>query len=236
MVELTSPPPLYKSAASTTVKQAQTADKAASSQTEEDAAVLSSDFETFLKMLTVQVQNQDPLNPVDSTEYATQLATFSSVEQQVQTNDLLRGLSSTLGGSALSDASRWIGMEGLVRAPVSFSGQAISVRPEYAAGADAAEMVVRNSEGSEVARYEVSVGEESIVWGGYAEDGSQMPADIYSFHIESFSEGNLLSNSMSEIYSRIDEVRNDDGVIIVQLSDGTEMNAEMIAGLRAPMG
>jgi flagellar basal-body rod modification protein FlgD len=52
-------------------------------------AKISSDFETFLKMLTVQMQNQDPLNPVDSSDYATQLATFSGVEQQVQTNDLL---------------------------------------------------------------------------------------------------------------------------------------------------
>ena len=48
--------------------------------------VLSSDFETFLKMLTVQLENQDPLNPVDSADYAVQLATFSGVEQQVQTN------------------------------------------------------------------------------------------------------------------------------------------------------
>jgi len=47
---------------------------------------ISSDFETFLRMLTVQMQNQDPLNPVDSSDYAVQLATFSSVEQQVQTN------------------------------------------------------------------------------------------------------------------------------------------------------
>ena len=45
------------------------------------AAAESSDFETFLKMLTVQMQNQDPLNPVESTDYAVQLATFSGVEQ-----------------------------------------------------------------------------------------------------------------------------------------------------------
>ena len=38
---------------------------------------ISADFETFLKMLTVQMQNQDPLNPVDSSDYATQLATFT---------------------------------------------------------------------------------------------------------------------------------------------------------------
>ena len=50
-------------------------------------SALSSDFETFLKMLTVQMENQDPLNPVDSADFAVQLATFSSVEQQVLTND-----------------------------------------------------------------------------------------------------------------------------------------------------
>ena len=50
---------------------------------------ISSDFETFLRMLTVQMQNQDPLNPIQSSDFAVQLATFSGVEQQVRTNDLL---------------------------------------------------------------------------------------------------------------------------------------------------
>ena len=49
---------------------------------------ISSDFNTFLRMLTVQMQNQDPLNPIDSADYAVQLATFSGVEQQVRTNQL----------------------------------------------------------------------------------------------------------------------------------------------------
>ena len=47
------------------------------------------DFETFLKILTAQIQNQDPINPIDSSDYATQLATFSSVEQQVLANSHL---------------------------------------------------------------------------------------------------------------------------------------------------
>ena len=46
-------------------------------------ASISSDFETFLKMLTAQIKNQDPLKPMDSSEFATQLATFPSLEQQV---------------------------------------------------------------------------------------------------------------------------------------------------------
>lgn len=62
-----------------------------------------SDFDTFLRMLTVQMQNQDPLNPVDSTDYATQLATFSQVEQAVLTNDLLKSLTTQLTSSGLAD-------------------------------------------------------------------------------------------------------------------------------------
>ena len=42
------------------------------------------DFQTFLKMLTTQIKNQDPLNPMEGSDFAVQLATFSGVEQQVQ--------------------------------------------------------------------------------------------------------------------------------------------------------
>lgn len=55
------------------------------------------DFETFLKMLTTQIRNQDPLNPMEGSDFAVQLATFSGVEQQVQTNDLLQKMTDQLG-------------------------------------------------------------------------------------------------------------------------------------------
>jgi flagellar hook assembly protein FlgD len=56
------------------------------------ASTVSADFETFLKMLTAQIQNQDPMNPIDSSDYATQLATFSSVKQQVLANSYLENI------------------------------------------------------------------------------------------------------------------------------------------------
>ncbi len=68
--------------------------------------MISSDFDTFLKMLKVQMENQDPLNPTDSSEYAQQLATFSGVEQAVLTNDLLTALMvqmNTTGMAQLAD-------------------------------------------------------------------------------------------------------------------------------------
>ena len=50
------------------------------------------DFETFLKILIAQIQNQGSINPIDSRDYTTQLATFSSVDQQVLANSYLENI------------------------------------------------------------------------------------------------------------------------------------------------
>ena len=64
------------------------------------------DYNAFLRLLIAQLQNQDPLNPVDSTEYMAQLAQFSAVEQSIQVNQKLDTL---LTSSALSQADALIG-------------------------------------------------------------------------------------------------------------------------------
>jgi flagellar basal-body rod modification protein FlgD len=64
------------------------------------------DYNSFLKLLIAQMKNQDPTQPMDSTQYVAQLATFSQVEQSVQTNTKL---DSILQSSALSQAESVIG-------------------------------------------------------------------------------------------------------------------------------
>jgi flagellar basal-body rod modification protein FlgD len=90
----------------TTATQTAAAPAAATAKTP-----ISSDFETFLLMLTTQMQNQDPLNPIESADFAVQLATFSGVEQQVKTNDLLQSLAQQMGIMGMSQLAGWVGME-----------------------------------------------------------------------------------------------------------------------------
>ena len=93
-------------------------------------AQVNSDFEMFLKMLTAQMRYQDPLNPVDSTDYATQLATFSGVEQAVLTNDLLKSLGAQMSVNGLTDMAAWVGKEARVAAPAYFDGEPIALFPK----------------------------------------------------------------------------------------------------------
>ena len=71
----------------------------------------SADFNMFLKLLTTQMQNQDPLKPMDSTEYTAQLAQFSQVEQTIQQTGTLKDILSRLSGQDLAQASGLIGRE-----------------------------------------------------------------------------------------------------------------------------
>ena len=64
------------------------------------------DYESFLKLLVAEMKNQDPTKPMDSTQYVAQLATFSQVEQSVQTNTKLDQI---MQSSALSQADALIG-------------------------------------------------------------------------------------------------------------------------------
>src|SRR5690606_25523957 len=104
--------------------------------TPKQGTLIDSDFETFLVMLTTQMQNQDPLNPIQSSDYAAQLATFSGVEQQVKTNTLLESLSTQLGLSGMAQMAAWVGMEARVTAPVLFEGTPLTLYPAPADGTD----------------------------------------------------------------------------------------------------
>lgn len=71
----------------------------------------SADFNMFLKMLTTQMQNQDPLDPMDTSEYTQQLVQYSQVEQTIQQTDTLKNILSRLATQDMAQASGFIGRE-----------------------------------------------------------------------------------------------------------------------------
>ncbi len=83
---------------------------AASAQTQSASAAAADratlDYDSFLQLLIAEMRNQDPTEPIDSTEYVAQLATFSQVEQTIQTNARLEEL---LKASSISQAGSLIG-------------------------------------------------------------------------------------------------------------------------------
>ena len=216
------------------VTSASSATTTAQTSAAQSTSVLSGDFEMFLQMLTVQMQNQDPLNPVDSTDYATQLATFSGVEQAVLTNDLLKSLSSQLTSGGLADMAAWVGKEARVAAPGYFDGEPITLAPNPAVLADAAEIVVRNDLGVVVQRFDVPISAEPVEWAGVDTGGYPFPEGMYSFELVSSLEGEVLTEDTVEIYATVTEVRAQDGETILILDGGSAVATSQVSALRDP--
>ncbi len=82
-----------------------------SSPVKSSSQSLAANFDTFLKLLTTQLQNQDPLAPMDANEFTSQLVEFASVEQAIQTNSKLGELGKLIESSGTTSAMGMLGRE-----------------------------------------------------------------------------------------------------------------------------
>ncbi len=193
---------------------------------------ISSDFNTFLKMLTVQMQNQDPMNPIDSADYAVQLATFSGVEQQVRTNQLLQDMQSSFAQMGMADMASWIGKEARSDAAVVYDGGPVTLSPNPAAGATGVTLAVRNESGALVAREEIPVSAQPYQWLGAGADGSPLPPGRYTITQESLIDGEVVDSRAVEHYARVVEARGGPGGTSLVLEGGIEVPATRVTALR----
>jgi flagellar basal-body rod modification protein FlgD len=216
----------------TTVSTAATATAPKTTVTGRQGSLINGDLETFLRLLTTQMRNQDPLNPMESSEFAVQLATFSGVEQQVRTNQLLESLASQKSLSGLAELAGWVGMEARVAAPVQFTGTPVSLSPAPDQGADQAVLVTYDAQNREVKREAVSLTATSLTWVGTDGAGAVLPTAAYSFKLESFRAGTLMSSKPVEAYATVTEVRNSATGALVVLDSGAMVPAASVSALR----
>ena len=143
---------------------------------------LAGNFNTFLTLLTTQLQNQDPLNPMDSNQFTQQLVEFSQVEQQINTNDNLKSLISLGQSRSNADAVGYLG-----RAVTISNGKGSlqdgSASWNYVLGATAANntITITNAAGRVVytGDGEKGSGAHSFTWNGKDQAGNQLPDGTY---------------------------------------------------------
>jgi len=195
------------------------------------SAALSSDFETFLRMLTAQVQNQDPLNPLESTDFAVQLATFSNVEQQVQTNTLLTQLTDAMAmEGGLAEMAGYVGRQALVASAPRFDGTPIALEVTTMPETSRAELRVYDGLGRLVDARQIDPAGGPVTWDGRTGAG---PAARGRYAFEVVSEdaaGQVLGTATPRSFVDIAEVRRGETGLEVKLVNGdTVAEAEVVA-------
>ncbi len=196
---------------------------------------LTSDFDTFIKLLTAQAKYQDPTEPMDNTEYASQLAEFSMVEQQVLTNDNLGSALEQLGLGNMAALTGWVGMEVRAATAAKFDGSTpVNVSPNPAAAADEVTLVVRNADGDEVNRISLPVSAEPYDWDGTGFDGETVPAGDYTFIVESSVDGEVVLAEMAEVYTTVQETQLAGSDVVLINETGFAILATSVTALRDP--
>jgi flagellar basal-body rod modification protein FlgD len=199
----------------------------------EKSGALTADFNTFLTLLTTQMKNQDPLQPIESTEFVAQLAQFSTVEQQVQTNDKLAALMEVMSNSSASALADWLGSTVRAVAPVVFSGSPVAAYPAAPPkDADKATLVVRDANGGTVAEVPFKPGDESVTWNGKTASGVDAVAGTYSFSARYADKAGATTAGDVETYNRVVEARRIDGEAILSLESGAKVKADLVTGVR----
>lgn len=209
------------------------ASSATASTTATSDRTLTSDFDTFLVMLTAQIQNQDPLNPIDSTDYAVQLATFSGVEQQVLTNELLEDMGATGSGfGTLSELAGWVGMDARVAGQAQLSGEGVELSFDMPRELQSANVEIRNDAGALIATLPVSQGASTATWNGQNSDGARVPDGSYSVALRGQNGDGAAVASDVYAYIRVTEARLGSEGGELRLADGRSVSPDAITALR----
>lgn len=152
------------------------------------------DKDDFLKLLVTQLQNQDPLNPADSTEFVTQLAQFSSLEQLQNVNDNIKIVQMFDQSINNSQAVTFVGKTVKATGSVFELSDGGTYDVQYQLGESAATVYVSifNSSGETIKKIEMenlSAGTQSVVWDGKDENGKVAPEGTYTFSVQAKKQG-----------------------------------------------
>ena len=178
------------------------------------AQSLAQNYDTFLKLLTTQLQHQDPLNPMDSDKFTSQLVAFSGVEQQIATNKSMEKLVSMLGANQSAAAVTFIGKT------VQLDGDTVPLQDgtaqwRYTLPSDAATvtLTVKNSIGQVVHTADGTgkKGENTVTWDGRDANGNFLTAGNYTLSIDAKDTSGAKVNATTTITGVVSSVEYADG-------------------------
>lgn len=208
-----------------------------STQTSSTGGVSGSDNEQrFLKLLVTQLNNQDPLNPMQNAELTSQLAQMSTVSGIEKLNSTLSGLVSQTGSNQVLQAASLIGYnvlspgnqiattapkDGEEPATVPFAvqlpGTAGDVQVKIV---DAAGRTVRTLELGSMAE-----GVNAVTWDGKADDGSTVPVGNYSFTVVASNDGTAVE-ATALTFAQVAAVKQGTNGVTLELVNGRSISLD----------
>ena len=176
------------------------------SRADRSGAKLADDFSTFMTLLTTQLQNQDPLDPMKSNEFTQQLVAFTGVEQQIATNQNLEKLAQLTQLNNMAGASSYLSREAVVAgAQATLDGGDAVWEYQVSDPTDSVTLNVLDSAGNIVYSQPGNdkLGTHGFTWDGKASDGTQLSEGIFSLQVKATNDAGEQLNIPIYVTDRI---------------------------------
>jgi len=191
-------------------------------QSEQSQAKMQDDLNQFLNLLVTQLKNQDPLEPMDATEFTNQLVQFASIEQQITQNANLEKLLSAYHSTQVSNLTGYLGKT------VESNGSLFQLEDGSAKISytlydknEANTIIITDEEGEPVYSFEGerTKGRFEYTWDGKDKDGNQLPDGIYNFVVAPIDEEGLPLEYSQTVYNRVTSAGAHEGQITLFMGE-----------------
>ncbi|TGX54197.1 flagellar biosynthesis protein FlgD [Sphingomonas gei] len=194
---------------------------------------LNADFDMFLKLLTTQMQNQDPLDPMDTAQYTQQLVQYSQVEQSIEQTSTLKSLLAAFGTQNLMQASSMIGTQVETTSPVSGLSATAPAQWTWSAPRDVASMTatIKDDKGKTIDTFPL-VGATgaagAFTWDGTTTGGKKVEPGLYKLELAGKDASGTAVIATAHAYGKVSDVELSNGVVRLTINGNKVSTADLL--------
>jgi flagellar basal-body rod modification protein FlgD len=217
--------------ATSTGSSTATASKADTARTK-----LSQDYNTFLKLLTTQLQNQDPMSPMDSAQFTNQLVQYSQVEQQIGQNDKLEKLVNLQTSNQTQASLGFIGLDvEATGSAFTYDGSPAKMSYTLPEASTSTTIQIKNDKGVIVRTMDGgrTTGRQEVTWDGKKTDGTAAPAGDYSLSVVAPNAAGKLVTATSSVFGRVSGIEAGNGNTTLMMGN-TPVKMENVISAKLP--
>lgn len=173
-----------------------------------DNSTIAGNFTTFLQLLTTQLQNQNPLDPLDTNQFTQQLVEFAQVEQQLKSNDELSTLVSLQQSAQATSALNLVGATVVVNGQTAQLANGSATWTLTASKPTTATISIADSTGQTAytGKMTLNAGSNTFTWNGQGNDGKAWPAGNYTISTTGVDANGQTSTISTQVQAPVDSV------------------------------
>lgn len=209
-----------------------------SKSTDDSTKKASETYTQFLHLLTTQLQNQDPLDPMESNEFTNQLVQFSQVEQGILTNQKLDSMLTQTSNNQIGQSLAYIGKDVYFKGNAAYYDGSTDMKIGYAIDgvAKSAKVQIQDKDGNTIRTMDIPPGTASgsITWDGKDSNEEVVKAGTYTINIGALDETGTPIPSYTGVPGHVVGIESVDGVLYLALTGDNRIDATSVLSISEP--